>query len=138
MLKAFDADAALTDIEATVAEVASAGPVGITGFCFGGAMTWRAASRGLGLAAASGYYGGGIQRYLDLDPVIPTQMHYGAKDQGIPLDQVEELKRRHPQAEIHTYDAGHGFCNSDSDRWEPQACRAARARTWEFFETHLT
>ena len=137
MMQAFDIETALTDIAATVEVAGDAGPVGVTGFCFGGAMTWRAASRGLGLAAGSGYYGGGIPRYVDLEPVIPLQMHYGAQDQGIPLDQVEELQRRHPQVEVHTYDAGHGFCNSDSPRWDPGACHAARARTLEFFATHL-
>jgi len=138
MMKAFDQQKALEDIAATVTIAGEAGPVGITGFCFGGAMTWRAASRGLGLTAGSGYYGGGVPRYIDLDPLIPLQMHYGARDQGIPLDQVEELQRRHPQVEVHTYDAGHGFCNSDSHRWVPAACRVARARSLEFFAAHLS
>lgn len=137
LLKAFDVDKALDDIAATVIVAGEAGPVGITGFCFGGALTWRAASRGLGLTAGSGYYGGGVSRYIDLDPVIPLQMHYGAKDQGIPLGQVEELQRRHPDVEIHTYDAGHAFCNSDSERWVPKACQAAHARSLEFFAAHL-
>ena len=137
MMKKFDVDTALADVAATIEAAAEAGKVGITGFCFGGMITWRAASAGLGLSAGSGYYGGGVQRYIDLDPVIPLEMHYGARDRGIPLDQIEDLRRRHPGVDVYTYDAGHGFCNSDSDRYDEAASRAATARSLEFFARHL-
>lgn len=137
MLGGFDVEAGLLDLAAAVRYAAEAGAVGITGFCFGGAMTWRAAGRVDGLAAASGFYGGGVPRYVDVAPVVPTQMHYASRDHGIPVEQVEDLQRRHPQVEVFTYDADHGFCNSDGDRYDEAACRLATDRTLAHFAQHL-
>ncbi len=138
MMKKFDSATAPLDVAAAVAAAAVAGKVGITGFCFGGRVSWQAASLGLGLSAASGYYGGGIPGYIELEPKIPTEMHFGDKDTGIPLEQVEALKARHPGVGIHVYDGVHGFCNSDRPQnFNEAACRKASARTLEFFHTHL-
>lgn len=138
MMKGFDMDAAMRDVEAAVKAAADAGKVGITGYCFGGRITWRAAHLGLGLSAGSGYYGGGVPGYIDLEPTIPLEMHYGDRDKGIPLEQVEALKQRWPQVAIHVYAADHGFCNSDRpDRFDEAACKKASARTLEFFRKHL-
>jgi carboxymethylenebutenolidase len=138
MMKKFDPKAALLDVEAAVKAAAAGGKVGITGYCFGGATTWRAAHAGLGLSAASGYYGGGVPNYIDLEPQVPLEMHFGGKDTGIPLEQIEALKKRHPNVDIYTYDAGHGFCNSDRpDHFDEAACKKASARTLEFFHKHL-
>lgn len=139
MLKKFDPAAVLKDVEAAIKAAGDGGKVGITGYCLGGATTWRAASQGLGLSAASGYYGGGIPNYIDLSPKVPTEMHYGDKDTGIPLEQIEALKARHPNVDVYTYDAGHGFCNSDRhDKFNEAACKKASARTLEFFHKHLS
>lgn len=138
LMKSFDGEKALVDVEAAIAAAADAGKVGITGYCFGGRVTWQAASRGMGLSAASGYYGGGVPNYIDLVPQIPTEMHYGDKDKGIPLEQVEALKARHPTVDIYVYNADHGFCNSDRpDRFDEAACTEASARTLHFFRKHL-
>lgn len=138
LMKKFSQDTALLDVEAAIKSAAEGGKVGITGYCFGGAVSWRAAHRGLGLSAASGYYGGGVQNYLELDPKVPTEMHYGDKDTGIPLEQIEALKARHPDVGIHVYDGQHGFCNSDRpDKFDEAACKKASARTLDFFHKHL-
>jgi carboxymethylenebutenolidase len=137
-MKAFSHQTALLDIEASVKSAAEGGKVGITGYCFGGALTWRAAHAGLGLGAASGYYGGGIPNYIDLDPKVPLEMHYGDQDTAIPLEQVEALRARHPEVGIYLYPAGHGFCNSDRpERFDEAACTKASARTLAFFHKHL-
>ena len=137
-MKRFDHKAALLDVEAAIRAVSDAGKVGITGYCFGGAITWRAANKGMGLSAASGYYGGGIPNYIDLAPQIPLEMHYGDQDKGIPLEQIEALKAKHPNAGIHVYAAGHGFCNSDRPaNFDEAACTKASARTLAFFHQHL-
>jgi carboxymethylenebutenolidase len=134
----FDFKSALLDVEAAVKAAAAGGKVGITGFCFGGAVSWRAAHAGLGLSAASGYYGGGIANYIDLEPKIPLEMHYGDEDKGIPLDQVEALKARHPNVGVYVYHAGHGFCCSARPHgFNEAACTKASARTLEFFRQHL-
>ena len=137
-MKTFSFANALLDVEAAVKAAAAGGKVGITGYCFGGATSWRAAHAGLGLSAASGYYGGGIPNYIDLEPQVPLEMHYGDKDTGIPLEQIEALKKRHPNVDVYTYDAVHGFCNSDRpNNFNEAACKKASARTLEFFHKHL-
>ena len=138
LMKNFKPEAAMLDVSAAVAEVAKSNKVGITGYCFGGAMSWRAAHLGLGLSAASGYYGGGIPNYIDAPPKIPIEMHYGDRDNGIPVEQVEQLLKRYPQVPIYLYPAGHGFCNADRPgNYEPASCQKANARTLEFFAKHL-
>ena len=138
LMKKFSHDTAPLDIDAAIKAAAEGGKVGITGYCFGGRNTWVTASRGAGLSAASGYYGGGVLGYIDLEPKVPTEMHFGDKDTGIPLEQIEALKARHPGVDIYTYDAGHGFCNSDRpDKFVEAACKKASARTLEFFHMHL-
>jgi carboxymethylenebutenolidase len=138
LMKSFTVDNAMRDIEAAVNAAAEGGKVGITGYCFGGRMTWIAASHGLGLAAGSGYYGGGVPNYIDLTPKIPLEMHFGSRDKGIPLEQIEALKARHPEADIYVYDADHGFCNSDRpDKFSEAACLKASGRSLEFFHKHL-
>jgi carboxymethylenebutenolidase len=138
LMKTFKQETAILDVEAAVKEVASANKVGITGYCFGGAISWRAAHLGLGLSAASGYYGGGLLSYIDAAPKIPVEMHYGDRDNGIPVDQVEQLRKRYPQVPIYLYPADHGFCNADhADRYDAESCKKANARTLEFFAKHL-
>ena len=138
LMKSFSPEKAMLDVAAAVKEAAKAGKVGITGFCFGGMISWRAAHQGLGLAAASGYYGGGVPNYIDLKPKIPTEMHFGGNDKGIPMEQIEALRARHPEVPIHVYPAGHGFCNSDRPgNFDEAACKKASARTLEFFRHHL-
>ena len=138
MMKKFDPAKALLDVTAAIRAASAHGKVGITGYCFGGATTWRAAHAGLGLSAASGYYGGGVPGYIDLAPQVPLEMHYGDQDTGIPLEQVEALKARYPEVGIHTYPAQHGFCNSDRpERFDEASCKKASVRTLDFFHKHL-
>ncbi|WP_423069094.1 dienelactone hydrolase family protein [Devosia sp. CN2-171] len=138
LMKSFSMDNAMLDVEAAVKSAAEGGKVGITGYCFGGRVSWIAASRASGLCAASGYYGGGVPNYIELDPRIPIEMHFGDKDQGIPLEQVEQLKARHPGANIYVYNGDHGFCNSDRpEKFDEASCTKASARSLEFFHKHL-
>lgn len=135
---AFNLDQALLDVKAAIAEAATAGKVGVTGYCFGGMLTWRAAHAGMGLSAASGYYGGGVPNYIDLGPTIPTEMHYGDRDTGIPLEQVQQLRARHPHVPIYLYEADHGFFNDErTPSFDAAAATVAFARTAEFFARHL-
>jgi len=138
LMKKFEQKTALFDVEAAIKEASKGGKVGITGYCFGGAVSWRAAHAGLGLSAASGYYGGGVANYIDLEPQVPLEMHYGDHDTGIPLEQVEQVRARHPNVGVYLYDAVHGFCNSfRPQNFNEAACKKASARTLEFFHAHL-
>ena len=138
LMKAFKQETPLPDVEAAVKNVAATGKVGITGYCFGGRAAWLAANAGLGLSAASGYYGGGVPNYIDLAPKIPLEMHYGEKDTGIPSDQIAALRKKHPSVPIFMYPAEHGFCNRDrEDHYDARSAHLANARTLEFFAQHL-
>lgn len=135
---AFKLEGAMLDVKAAVAEAAKAGKVGVTGYCFGGMLTWRAAHAGMGLSAASGYYGGGVPNYIDDAPQIPIEMHYGDRDAGIPLEQVEQLRARYPDLPIYLYAADHGFFNDErKPTFDAASATVAFARTAEFFARHL-
>lgn len=138
LIGGFKMDLAFLDIGAAIAEAATAGKVGITGYCFGGMLTWRAAHAGLGLSAASGYYGGGVANYIDAAPQIPLEMHYGDRDAAIPLEQVAQLRARYPQVPVYLYAADHGFFNDErKPSFDAASATVAFARTAEFFARHL-
>lgn len=75
--------------------------VAITGFCWGGRITWLYAAHGA-VKAAVAWYGRLVgvsseltpQHPIDLAPVMraPVLGLYGEKDGGIPLDTVEQMK----------------------------------------------
>lgn len=112
------------------------GPVFITGYCYGGTVTWAAACRCTGLAAASGYYGGNIAQMVQEKAKCPTILHFGKHDHGIPLEVAEKVKALHPEVEVYIYEAGHGF-NSDRRTDYNEACaKLARERTLALFRAH--
>jgi carboxymethylenebutenolidase len=89
-------EALLSDTQAAIDAAKPVGPVGIIGFCLGGGIAYMAAAKLIGLSAAVGYYGGAIVRFADLKPQVPTQLHFGEKDAGIPLTDVETIKAKRP------------------------------------------
>ena len=64
-------DAALRDIAAARDAVATAGKVGVIGYCWGGFIAWMAASRLTGFACAVPFYGGGMLDAADERPPVP-------------------------------------------------------------------
>jgi carboxymethylenebutenolidase len=133
-----DWDAFMRDTQAAIDAVKDVGPVGIIGFCLGGSVAFRAATHLSGLQAAIGYYGGAVARFADDKPKVPTQLHYGEKDTGIPLSDVETVRAKRPDVEIFVYDnAQHGFnCNERASYDKPSA-DLARRRSLDFFAKHL-
>jgi carboxymethylenebutenolidase len=132
-----DRDAALGDIAAAVQRVASAGKVGVVGFCWGGTMAWLAAARTPGIAAAVGYYGGGIIGLKDLQPRVPTMLHFGELDGHIPVAGVREVEAAHPGAPVYLYPAGHGFHCDERASYDAPSAALAWSRTLDFFAEHL-
>jgi carboxymethylenebutenolidase len=128
---------ALADIEAAAREVASAGRIGIVGYCWGGTLAWAAATRSRTFAAAVGYYGGGVPGMADERPSCPIMLHFGEHDQSIPLDGVEKVQAAHPQLPIHIYPAGHGFNCDQRAAHHPESARLARERTLAFLTEHI-
>ncbi len=127
----------LRDIQAAVDYLGDKGKVGVVGYCFGGLMTWLAAVHASGLACASSYYGGGLIQANDLEPKVPTMMHFGELDAHIPMDDVRAIDERHPDVPVYVYHADHGFNCNHRASYDEAAAQLARARTLEFFATHL-
>lgn len=130
-------DAALRDIAAARTAAATAGRVGIVGYCWGGFITWMSAARVPGLACAIAYYGGGMTDAIAERPQCPVSAHFGERDAAIPLAGVKKFAAAHPEVQVHLYPAEHAF-NCDQRRgYEPASARLARERTLAFLRQHV-
>lgn len=130
--------AMLMDTQAAIDAVRDVGPVGIIGFCLGGSIAFAAATKLSGLRAAIGYYGGAVVRFADDTPKVPTQLHFGEKDSGIPLSDVEIIRGKRPDVEVHVYDgAQHGFNCDERPSFDRPSADLARQRSLAFFAKHL-
>jgi carboxymethylenebutenolidase len=130
--------AMLRDTQAAIDAVKDVGPVGIIGFCLGGSVAYTAATKLSGLKAAIGYYGGAIVRSADDKPKVPTQLHFGEKDSGIPLTDVEAIRAKRPDVEIHIYpDAQHGFNCDERPSYDKASADIAWPRSLDFFGKYL-
>ena len=128
-------DNALNDMGAVFDTLSKSGKVCITGYCYGGTMSWLAAARIDGLAAASCYYGGNIPQMIGLTPKCPTICHFGAKDAHIPLvGAVDKIKAAHPNVPVYIYDAGHGFARRNSTDYDVASDKLAFERTLALFD----
>jgi carboxymethylenebutenolidase len=133
-----DWSAMLRDTQAAIDTVKDSGPVGIIGFCLGGSVAYAAATKLSGLKAAVGYYGGVVVRFADDKPTVPTQLHFGEKDTGIPLTDVETIKAKRPDVEIFTYPgAQHGFGCDERASYDKASSDLAWQRSLAFFAAHL-
>jgi carboxymethylenebutenolidase len=133
-----DFGAMLRDTQAAIDELKKDGPVAIMGFCMGGTVSFLAACEGKGLSAAVCYYGGHIIKMVDKKPKIPTQMHFGETDAGIPMTDVEIIKAKHPECEIYVYPgAGHGFHCDERGSFHDPSAKLAWQRSMDFLKKHV-
>ncbi|MBU6298468.1 MAG: dienelactone hydrolase family protein [Alphaproteobacteria bacterium] len=124
----------VADAQACIDALKGKGPVFIVGYCFGGSVTWAAACRCTGLAAASSYYGKLAPDMADEAPQCPAACHFGKTDASIPLDAVEKLRVKRPEVAVYLYDAGHAFNNSDRpEAYHEASATLARERTLDLF-----
>jgi len=130
--------AMLRDTQAAIDAVKDVGPVGIVGFCLGGSIAYAAATKLSGLKAAIGYYGGAVVRFADDRPKVPTQLHFGEKDAGIPLTDVEAIRAKRPDVEIHVYPgAQHGFNCDERASYDQASADIAWPRSLDFLAKYL-
>lgn len=129
----------MQDLQAAVDYAAKAGKVGIVGYCWGGLLTWRAASSLTGLSAAAPYYGGGMTTPEEVarQPKVPVLAHFGNKDHWIPVESVQAFEKAHPEVTVHMYAADHGFNCDQRGSYKAEAASVARERTLAFFQKHL-
>jgi len=128
----------LKDVEAALKAAHEGGKAGIVGFCWGGSLAWVAAAEMPGLDAAVGYYGGRIPAMNAMAPKAPILLHFGERDQGIPMAGVREVEAAHPNVPVYVYPAGHAF-NRDPDptKYDAPSAKLAWERTMAFFGEKL-
>jgi len=144
----------LDDVDAALAEIGTAGipseRTSIVGFCFGGRVAFLAAvSRKL--AAAVGFYGGGIvtgrsgamPSLLDRIPGIETPWLglFGDKDAHITVDEVENLRAALRGAPVDTdviryAEADHGFHCDARESYHSESAADGWRRTLEWIASH--
>lgn len=124
-------------------------PIALIGYCFGGRVSFVAATRLSGWAVAASYYGGGIGADAPDAPVTrvgdlacPMLATFGGSDPMIPMDEVsrvrQALEAQSPENEVYVYDdAGHGFfCDARPQAFHPEAAADVWAKTLAFFDRH--
>jgi|SRR5665213_26784 len=129
-------DNAMGDVQACIDALKgpnSNGPAFITGFCYGGSISWLAAARCTGLTASSCFYGGLIANFVDEQPKVPVILHFGKKDTHITSEAWDKIGAAHPDVPLYLYDADHGFFSTDRPDYDPEPARLARLRTLQFF-----
>lgn len=95
----------MSDLDATVSwarRQGATGKVGVTGFCWGGRITWLYAAHSDAVAAGVAWYGRLVGKASELQPVHPVDVAarlrapvlglYAGEDAGIPLDTVEAMR----------------------------------------------
>jgi carboxymethylenebutenolidase len=130
-------DTALSDVSAARDTAASAGKVGIVGYCWGGYVTWMAAARLPGFACAVPYYGGGMLDATGEHPRCPVIAHFGERDTGIPVAGVRTFAAAHPEMQVYIYAADHGFNCDQRGSYDAAAAKLARERTLAFLQQHI-
>jgi carboxymethylenebutenolidase len=127
----------MQDVQSAINHAAQFGKVGVMGYCWGGLLTWRAATTLTGVSAAVPYYGGGMHLELAHAPRCPTMAHLSNDDAYVPMDGVAALQKAFPGVQVNIYAAKHGFNCDQRASWNAEAAALARQRTLAFFAQHL-
>lgn len=115
--------------------------VGMVGFCFGGGVTWRVATKMPELRAAVPYYGPHPPLGDVPDIQAPILAIYGENDArinaGIPAIEAAMLEHNKVFEKMIYPGADHAFHNDSGTRYDPEAARDAWARTLAWFDSYL-
>jgi carboxymethylenebutenolidase len=132
-------DDVLSDVQTAIDSVKGAGKVGVVGYCWGGYVTWMAASRCSDLACAVDYYGTQTLDAIDEKPRCPVMFHFGTKDATTPANKIDALRAKHKPhgAQFRIYDADHGFNCDQRGSYDAASAKLARERTLMFFRDHV-
>jgi carboxymethylenebutenolidase len=120
---------------------ADAARVGMTGFCFGGGVTWRVATQMPELLAAVPFYG----PHPPLEDVPNIQAAvlaiYGELDSrinsGIPAIEQAMMENGKIYDKVIYQGADHAFHNDTGSRYHPEAARDAWEKTLAWFEQYV-
>lgn len=146
------------DLDAAVAWAQANGGdtsrLAVTGFCWGGRITWLYSAHSPKVKAGVAWYGRLVGATNELTPRQPIDLvgtlHapvlglYGGKDQGIPLDTVDKMKTAlagggaaAKKSEFHVYpDAQHAFHADYRPSYRPDDARDGWTRCLAWFKAH--
>jgi carboxymethylenebutenolidase len=144
-----------SDFDATVAYAKSSGKadaakLAITGFCWGGFVTWMYATHNPDLKAAVAWYGsdrwfkevaGKSPTEIGAEVKCPVLGLYGGQDQSIPKETIEKRQEvctaAHKICEAKIYpDAPHGFLADYRPSYRAEDAKDGWARMLAWFKTH--
>lgn len=130
--------------------------IGVTGYCWGGAVTWMACARFAAIDAGVAWYGrltppsaeagGGEDRPWPIDVAddlkAPVLGLYAGEDRGIPLESVEAMRAAleaadAPAAIVVYPDASHGFHADYRASYDAGSAADGWRRLLTHFETYL-
>lgn len=146
----------LSDLDATVdwavkSAKGNADKLAITGFCWGGRITWLYSAHNPKVKAGVAWYGRLVGETSELTPkhpvdiasalTVPVLGLYGGKDTGIPLDTVEQmrdrLKQSSSESEIIVYpDAPHAFFADYRPSYREKEAKDGWQRLQKWFKQH--
>lgn len=126
-------------------------PVGVLGYCVGGALALQLAARSEAIAALVAYYAVVRPDRDEAEPApmraaaalsCPVLAHYGTTDVWAPSADVDELESRLAQSssayEVYRYPgAGHAFEESGRPGYRPVAAAEAARRSTVFLDHYL-
>jgi Dienelactone hydrolase and related enzymes len=143
-MNALDKNAAVTDVQATIAAARSMGvsKVGVLGYCMGGYLAFLAACR-TDADASVAYHGGGIHTALGEAGGIkkPVLLHNPMKDGFIPveaLNTIRETLAPNPLVTIYEYaEQDHAFTREGGAHYDEAAKQLADSRTIAFLDQSL-
>lgn len=144
----------MSDLDAAVAWAGTTGHantnrLAITGFCWGGRITWLYCAHNPKVKAGAAWYGRLIGQASELMPAYPADIaasltvpvlgFYAGADQGIPLDTVEKMRTGlaagKSGSEIVVYpDAPHGFHADYRPSYRKEAAENAWRRMLDWFK----
>jgi carboxymethylenebutenolidase len=148
----------MADLDACVAwakaQGADASKLGITGFCWGGRITWLYSAHNPAVKAGVAWYGRLVGDSNPLQPAHPVDVAaklaapvlglYGGDDSGIPLDTVDKMKAAladgsaaAKQSEFVIYpDAPHAFHADYRPTYRKEAADDGWRRCLAWFKRH--
>ena len=146
----------MSDLDATAGWAAASGrgdaaSLGVTGFCWGGRITWLYCAHNPKVGAGVAWYGrlagptsaNTPSHPLDLAPAlrVPVLGLYGGADSGIPLDSVEQMRaaltRGGSGSQIIVYpDAPHAFFADYRPSYRRHAAQDGWRRMLDWFRAH--
>jgi carboxymethylenebutenolidase len=146
----------MSDLDSAVkfaaGEKANTAKLGVTGFCWGGRVVWLYAAHNPNLKAGVAWYGRLVGQASPGQPKYPVDLAagikapvlglYGAKDTGIPLDTVEQMRAAlkaagNTKSQIDVFEnSGHGFFADYRPSYNEADAKEGWRRAVAWFRNH--